>query len=75
MSEESKRKMSEARLGKEPWNKGLKGVQPGYWVGKTRSEETRKKISENRKGKLKGRTALNKGKHRVYSPDGSYHYE
>ena len=75
MSEESKKKMSEARLGKTPWNKGLKGVQPGYWVGKTRSEETRKKISENRKGKLKGRIALNKGKHRVYSPDGSYHYE
>ena len=75
MSEESKKKMSEARLGKIPWNKGLKGVQTGYWVGKIRSEETRKKISENRKGKLKGRTALNKGKHRVYSPDGSYHYE
>ena len=38
------------RLGKKPWNKGLKtGFAP--WRGKKRSEETKKKISEGRKCK------------------------
>lgn len=47
-SEESRRKMSESRKGKVPWNKG-----------KTLSEETRIKLSESNKGKV----PWNKGIH------------
>ena len=81
MSEESKKKMSEARLGKAPWNKG-----------KNLSEEIRQKMSESRKGRKawnkgipmsdeqkkkisdanKGKPAPIKGRHRVYNPDGSF---
>ena len=32
-----------------PWNKGKKGVQKPYWLGKTRSPETNKKISETKR--------------------------
>lgn len=39
-SEETRRKMSEAKMGKEPWNKGVPMM-----------EETRKKVSEAKKGK------------------------
>lgn len=69
-SEETKRKISESLKGKHP------------------SEETRKKLSDSHKGKtiskdqrekminsLKGHKGYTKGKYRVYSPDGSYHYE
>lgn len=74
MSEESKRKNSESHKGQTPWNKGLIG-----WTKKKKisdesreryrsaakkrgiSEETRKKINES-----------NRGRHRVYNPDGSY---
>ena len=59
-SEESRRKMSEARKGKVPWNKGKHGIY---------SEESRIKMSEARKGKVpwnKGKKGLlvpwNKGK-------------
>jgi hypothetical protein len=41
-SEESKKKMSEARKGIEPWNKGKTNIY---------SEETKRKISETLKGK------------------------
>ena len=41
-SEETKKKMSEAKKGKSSWNKGLK---TGH-----HSEETKKKIAESRKG-------------------------
>jgi group I intron endonuclease len=42
-TEESKKIMSEKKKGTIPWNKGKKGVQ-------IISDETRKKMSENRKG-------------------------
>lgn len=64
-SEEIKRHWSETRRGKNigntwgfklgfsPWNKGLKtGIKP--WLGKKRSEETRKKLSEAFIGKRIG---------------------
>ena len=70
-SEESKRKMSEARKGKIPWNKGSKGLQVGWnkgkeflkgeknpFYGKHHSEETKRKISEAKKGRI----PWNKGK-------------
>ena len=47
MSEETKRKQREAKLGKVPWNKGKKGIahiSPGN--RKPRSEETKRKIRE-----------------------------
>ena len=61
-SEETKRKQSEAHMGIPPWNKGKTGVQIAWnkgktgvqvsWnKGKTTPEETRKKISESKKGK------------------------
>ena len=62
-SQETRRKMSESRKGKTPWNKGKTGVY---------SEETRKKMSEVTKGrqhspearrKMLGRTPWIKGKH------------
>ena len=59
-SEESRRKMSESRKGKVPWNKGKHGIY---------SEESCRKMSESRKGKVpwnKGKKGLqvpwNKGK-------------
>lgn len=75
-SDEWKRKISEAKKGKTPWNKGKKGSQQAWNKGKKLgplSEETRQKMSEKRKGKkhseetkrkisesMKGK---NKGKH------------
>lgn len=69
-SEETKLKISQKLKGKHP------------------SDETRKKLSESHKGKiiskeqrekminsLKGHIGYTKGKHRVYNPDGTYHYE
>ena len=61
MSEESKQKMIESKKGQVPWNKGLKGVQKGYWIGKHRSNDTINKI----------RNSIT-GKHRVYNPDGTF---
>lgn len=61
-------------------SKSLKGKHP--------SEETRKNMSESHKGDknsmygrtgekhpMYGKQSPNKGKHRVYTPDGKYHYE
>ena len=68
-SEETRQKMSVARIGKEPWNKGTKGCF---------SEETLRKMSEAKKGKhypkmseaQKGKPAWNKGlKGRHFSPE------
>jgi len=43
LSEETKKKMSNARIGYEPWNKGIKtGIT--YWLGKKRSDEDRMKM-------------------------------
>lgn len=65
LSVEVREKMSKARKGKEPWNKGIKGATK-YWLGKKRPEitgknhpgfgkkmgdETRKKMSDSKKGK------------------------
>lgn len=55
MSEESRKKMSENRKGKEPWNKDLKGyklkVKRINKVKRKVSEETKLKLSEKMKGK------------------------
>lgn len=54
LSIESRRKIAEAGLGREPWNKGLIGYRKGkdhHYFGKTRSVEDREKISKSRKGK------------------------
>ena len=65
-SEETKQKISEAHIGKSPWNKGKK-MSEEYCKnlkGKKLSEETRQRLSE-----------AHKGKHRVYHEDGTYHYD
>jgi len=59
-SEETRRKLSEAKKGKTPWNKGVKGYHTSL-KGRKRSEEFRKKISEA----TKGRIPWNKGKPRT----------
>lgn len=67
--------MSKAKLGKAPWNKGLKGHPSCKGFTKNHSDETKAKISENRKGKClgnthgfkKGQPTWNKGKpHKVH---------
>lgn len=76
MSEETKEKQRLSHIGKQPN------------LGKHLSEETRRKISESHKGRSnyckgipkseehkKKLSEARKGKHRVYSPDGSFHYE
>ena len=48
------KKDTKFKKGVTPWNKGMKGFLAGekhYGFGKNRSEETKIKISENRKGK------------------------
>ena len=70
ITEETRQKMSKARMGKKPWNKGLLGYGKGHtvsaearikignatrgktpWIkGKKIPEETKRKISEARKG-------------------------
>ena len=76
-SEETKQKLSDAHKGKTPWNKGIPHSEEQKIKlkiarkGRVYSDETRRKISNSNKGKL----SPSKGKHRVYSPDGSYHYE
>jgi len=57
LSPESRRKIGEAGLGREPWNKGMSGFRAGnnhHFYGKSRTEQDRKKISEGRKGKSTG---------------------
>lgn len=93
ISEESRKKMSKSRLGKEPWNKNTKGLmkawnkgkktgpqteeiknkkkrfaETNHFYGRKHSEETLKKISENRKG----HTAHNKIKGKVYQYDSDW---
>jgi hypothetical protein len=78
-SEETRKKMSESRLGKEPWNKGKTGVYSQevlknmgernknntYNLGKKRSDETKQKMSMAKKGK----DTWNKGKTGIYSEE------
>lgn len=52
MSEETKRKLSEALKGKKPWNTGTKGLVKGNT--KPKDAEYRRKISETLKGQRKG---------------------
>jgi hypothetical protein len=54
-SDEARKKMSESRLGIEPWNKGVK-----------LEDETRKKMSESRLGK-----SISKYDYKVIDPDGN----
>lgn len=49
-SKETLDKMSMKLKGKKAWNKGLKCPQIRYWLGKQRSEDTKRKISEKLKG-------------------------
>jgi len=64
-TEETKRKISNSLKGRIPWNKGLRGIKTGpkkgfvpWSKGKHLSEETKKKISEARKGKGKREVPL-----------------
>lgn len=71
-SEESRKKMSMAAMGRTPWNKGTKGLQVAWnkglelpqlsgenhpMFGKTHTEESKKKMSAS----LQGKTPWNKG--------------
>lgn len=77
--EETKRKMSESKKGKshkpfsEETKKKISDALKGNKIclGRKQREETKNKIGEANKG----HTPFCKGKHRVYSSDGSYHYE
>lgn len=44
MSEESKRKMSESKKGKSPWNKGLKGSQVAWNKGVSLNEKQKERL-------------------------------
>ena len=48
LSEITKKRLSESHLGKVAWNKGLSGYSVPKAQGKKRSEETCRKMSENR---------------------------
>lgn len=64
-SEEHRQKLSAAKKGKEPWNKGKKGLQKGWNKGKTGifSKEVLEKISKAHKGiKLSEETKLKMSK-------------
>ena len=50
-SEETKRNISNAKIGSIPWNKGLVGVQIAWNKGIPRSEETKQKIRESLKNR------------------------
>jgi len=96
-SEETKKILKEKRMGKEPWNKGKKGVQkvsketrkkqsenmigekhwhynkkgilsPNY--GLKRSKETKKKLSNSKKGAKNPNVSI----YELFSPDGKYFY-
>jgi len=49
LSIENRKKMSEVRMGKIPWNKGKKGLQVAWNRGRSFPEETRNKMSESGK--------------------------
>ena len=81
MTEETRRKNSEAHKGKPSPTKG----KTSPFKGKHHTEESRRKNSEAHKGKpspnkgkqspMKGKTSPNKGMHRVYHEDGTFHME
>ena len=67
-SEEAKEKMRLANIGRTPANKGIPMTEEQKEkireAKKHTSDETRKKMSDARKGK-----------HRIYTPDGHFHFE
>lgn len=99
VSEEARKRIGDAHKGKPSWNKGIpmseetkrklsESKKGQRHFGHKHSEETKHKISESHKGRsnyCKGipkseehkrkLSEARKGKHRVYSPDGSFHYE
>lgn len=48
LSDETKSKLSNFHKGKHPWNYGIKGYSMPNLKGKRRSDETKRKMSENR---------------------------
>jgi group I intron endonuclease len=60
MSEDQKKKLSKARQGIEPWNKGKKGLQVGHMKGKKHTQESKQKMSSAKKNT--GFVPWNKGK-------------
>lgn len=63
------RNFSEWQIGKEPWNKGLKGVQVPWNKGLTKEDDERIK---NYGEKLKGNNCQNPWKERYYDNDYLY---
>lgn len=51
MCEESRRKMSQARAGKAPWNKGIKGAKKAWNKGRAWPEYVKQKLKEIRAAK------------------------
>lgn len=50
MKEETKKKLSEALKGRKVWNKGIKTGKSSAMLGKHHTEDTKRKISEKKKG-------------------------
>jgi GIY-YIG catalytic domain/NUMOD3 motif len=72
LMEDVKEKIRKAQIGennsmykKIPWNKGLKGYMVPWNKGIPCEEETKKKISKNRKGKTAGKNHPMYGKHQT----------
>lgn len=73
LSESAKKKLSDRMKGNTLTlgHKHSKESIEKMILAQKKSVETRRKISES----LIGHIGANKGRHRVYNPDGSYHYE
>jgi len=63
MTEEAKQKLSEACIGRVPWNKGMKGAQASTFKGKHHTDETKEKLAASHRGK----TPWNKGMKKAQS--------
>ena len=63
LSEETRQKMSAARIGKTPSDE-TRAKMAAWQIGRTRTEETRRRMSQSKRdsGSGKGRPAWNKGK-------------
>lgn len=59
---ENRERLSTQNLGKDPWNKGKKGLQKSWNKGKTTSEETKRKISMSKLGKKHTKKRVYKAK-------------
>ena len=82
-SEESKRKMSKSRKGRDVWNKGKTGIYSEETKrkmsesskGKHHTEETKRKMSKSRKGRpspFKGKTSPKRKKVLKYDLNGNF---